>query len=261
MMSLPSIAALHDRRERERERIRKSKTLTCDCCNKEFDVKAEGRYVEEVWSPLIADKPSGIVTICPECAAHNLDNHGNEFGEEGEESDYFLCADCQKLNVYNYSWEIYATLLDGEGYICQECAGKRYLAPESDKWLASEAAVKAATASIEALQAYGPQHLTCIGGHKKLPCGALSFRDTPEYEAGGLDWFNRMEMGGWDGDHSNDIRECALEALKRYGKVAITIAEAGQFQMYMDIVVDPTSRRAAEPEKKARKSHKAVRAA
>jgi len=258
MWSPPSISAMHDRRERERERIRKGKTLTCDCCCKEFPAKSEGRYVEEYFSPLIADKPSGIVTICPKCAAENLDKHGNAFGQEGEKSNYFTCADCGKLQQYSHSWEIYATVDEG-GYHCMKCMGERELGPKSEKWLTSKAAIEAATENVKAIQAYGPKHLTCIDGHKTLPCGALSFRDTPEYKDHGIDWFNRMEMGGFGGDNTREIRECALEAFEFYGKVAVTIAEAGQFQLYMDIVVDPASRK-SRPKTKARGRKLAVTA-
>ena len=121
MMCLPSIAKLHDRREADRKALKNSKTMTCDCCNEEFPTNAEGRYVEECWSPLISDKPSSIVTICPKCAAENEEKYGQPFGEEGEGSGYFMCAKCNKLNVYNYSWEVYATCTD-DGYICQACA-------------------------------------------------------------------------------------------------------------------------------------------
>ena len=254
MMCLPSISRMTDRRERDAERIRKSKLATCDCCNKEYSTKLPGCYVEECFSPLIADKASSIVTICPECAEKNSYDHGQPYGSDGEESNYFTCADCGKLNVYAYSWEIYAILAE-DGYICQECAGKRYLAEGSDQWLTSTEAIEAATKTYEALQEYAPKHLSCIGGSKKFPLGVVSFRDTAEYEADGENWFSKMEMGGWSGGGSGlrEVRECALAAAKHYGKVAIIVGEAGQFQVYLDIVVDPDSRLT---EKKARKSKK-----
>jgi len=255
MMSLPSISRMTDRREADLKALKNSKTMTCDCCMEKFPTKAEGRYVEECWSPLIADKPSSILTICPQCATKNAEEHGNEFGEEGQESGYFQCRRCDKLQVYNYSWEIYATWDEAEGYICQSCAAERELGPKSDKWLDSEEAIIAATKDVEALKEYGPKHLSCIGGTKTYPCGAMSFRDTPEYKAENLDWYSKMEMGGWgDTNGLAQVQQCALEAFKHYGKVYITIGEAGQFQIYMDILVDTSSRRAQKPAKKARKT-------
>lgn len=248
MMCLPSIQRLHDRREEDRKRIRKGQTMTCDCCCGEFGSKAEGRFVEEYWSPLIADKPSGLVTICPKCAEENRENHGQPWGEERE--GYFECADCGRLNIWNYSWEVYANpRADGEdGYWCAECAGKRALAEDSPAWLDSADDILRATAGVETLQAYGPRHLTCIGGHKGLPHGCVSFRDTKDYREAKLDWFSKMEMGGWGGDNTHEVRECALAAFRFYSRVAIIVGEAGQFQVYLDIVVSPKDRR-----KKARK--------
>lgn len=256
MWSPPSISRMHDRREREAERLRKSKTLTCDCCCKEFPTKSEGRYVEEYFSPLIADKASGILTICPKCAAENDEKYGNPFGQEGEESNYFTCVDCEKLQLYGHSEEIYATSTE-DGRICMECAGKRELGPDSKKWLTTKADIEAATENVEALQNYGPKHLTCIGGHKKLPCGALSFRDTEEF--GNRSWFGHMEMGGWGGDHAHEVRKCALQAFEHYGKVLVSIGEAAAFQLYMDIIVDPASRK-PQPKTKAKRSKSATAA-
>ena len=254
MMCLPSIAKMTDQREATRKALAKSKTMTCDCCNEGFPTKAGGRYVEEYFSPLIADKPSGIATICPKCAAENNGEYGNEFGQEGQESGYFMCCDCHKLNIYNYSWEVYATFVDGEGYICQACAALRELGPKSEKWLESKEQILNVTKDVEALQAYEPKHLSCIGGEKKYPGDVVSYRDTPEYEADGPNhWFNRMEVGGYGGNNVQEIQECALEAFEHYGRVYITIAEAGQFQTYMDILVDKSSRR----EKRAKVGRKA----
>jgi hypothetical protein len=251
MMSLPSIARLHDSREATRKALKKSKTMTCECCNEEFPTNAEGRYVEECWSPLIADKPSSIVTICPKCAQKNDEEYGHPFGGEGEESGYFVCAKCEKLNVYNYSWEVYATCTD-DGFICQACAVEAELDSESPKWLTSEQQILAVTETVEALQDYAPKHLSCIGGDKVYPGGVESFRETPEYKAEGMNWFNRMERGGWDGNNVREVQDCALEAFKFYSRVYITVAEAGQFQVYLDILVDTASRR----EKKAKRTRK-----
>jgi len=250
MMCLPSIAKLHDRREADRKALKNSKTMTCDCCNEEFPTNAEGRYVEECWSPLISDKPSSIVTICPKCAAENQEKYGQPFGEEGEGGGYFVCAKCNKLNVYNYSREVYATCTD-DGYTCQACAAAAELDAESPKWLTSEQQILAVTA--EALRDYGPKHLSCIGGEKTYPGGVTSFRETPKYKAEGMNWFNRMEMGGWDGNNVQEVQDCALEAFKHYKRVYITVAEAGQFQVYLDILVDTKYPR-VEPKRRCRKA-------
>jgi hypothetical protein len=142
-----------------------------------------------------------------------------------------------------------------DSYICQSCAAERELGEESDKWLASKQAIVEATKDVEAIQAYGPKHLSCIGGTKTYPCGAMSFRDTPEYKAEGCDWFSKMEMGGWgDSNGLAQVRQCALEAFKHYGRVYISIGEAGQFQVYLDVIVDAASRHEKKPAKKSRKA-------
>jgi len=250
MWSPPSITRMTDRREREAERLRKSKTLTCDCCCKEFPTKSEGRYVEEYFSPLIADKASGILTICPKCAAENADKYGNPFGQEGEESNYFTCVDCGKLQQYSHSWAVFATV-DEDGYHCMACAAKKYLAADSDKWLDSADDILRATASPEAVNAYGPKSLGCLAEDpkNKHPYGVVSFRATEEYETEGFDFFNKMQLGFPDGhDPVKDVRDCLLTAFRFYAKVAFCIGEVGQFQAYGDVLVDPSSRR-----KKARK--------
>lgn len=239
MMCLPSIARLHDSREAARKELAKSKMLTCDCCCEEFPKDAPGAVKEEYWSPLIKDKPSGLIFICPKCREENEENYGNSYGEDS----YFECEDCGKVHVVNYSWELYRVITEDGESICMACAAERELDESSERWLTSEEAIRRATESTEALQAYGPKHLSCIGGDKSYPHGVTSFRETPEYAAEKMDWFNRMEMGGYGGDNTEEVRDCALAAFKFYERVYITIAEAGQFQVYLDILVDTSSRR------------------
>lgn len=252
MMALPSIEKTHQRLEADRKELAKAKTLTCECCNEEFPKDAQGAVKEEYFSPLVKDKPSGLLFICPTCREQNEENYGNPFGED----TYFECADCGKVQVVNWSWEIYRVNTDdGEG-ICMDCAAKRELREDSEKWLTSEHAINEATEDSKALQRYAPKHLSCIGGDKTYPFAVKSFRDTPEYEREGMNWFSRMEMGGWGGDHTAEVRECALEAFKFYERVYITVAEAGQFQVYLDILVDTDSQRQPVKRKNSRRQKK-----
>jgi len=235
MFSLPNIKALSERAAKAREFVRKSKTLKCDACNIEFPKAAEGRFVEETFGPF-NDKPEGLIVICPACAKAHEERTGEM--EPWDRDAYFRCEDCGKLHVTNYSWEIYRVVTEDGEELCRSCAGERAAKPENPAWLHNSAEVEAVTASVETLQAYKPKHLTCIGGHE-LPAGLVSFRETPEFEAAGLNWFSKMECGGWEGTGGlcAEVRECCAAALKHYKKCMIIVGEAGQFQVYLDIVV------------------------
>jgi hypothetical protein len=234
---------MHDRREREAERLRKSKTLTCDCCNEEFPTKSKGRYVEEYFSPLIAGKASGILTICPKCAEENEEKYGQPFGQEGEESGYFICTDCEKLQQYGHSWEIYATV-DENGYHCMKCMGERCMAPDSEAWLDKTTDIDAFVQDNEALREK-VKHLTCIAGAKELPGGCIDFRESVEYKTEKLSWFSTMDFGGW-GDTEKARRELSVSirtVLKFYRRCVVYLAEASQFNTYLSIAVHPRDRK------------------
>lgn len=240
MFSLPNIKALSERAARARKYAETHKTLPCDECGKRFKKDAPGRYVEETFGPF-NEKPEGMIVLCPKCAAKAEERHGEPYDAEA----YFRCADCGNLHVTNYSWEIYLVRTDDDEELCRHCAGRRAASDDNPAWLRDAVEVEAATESIEALQAYGPKHLTVIGGHD-LPSKLISFRDTAEYKAAGLDWFNRFECGGW-GQLANkcaeQVRESCLEVLKHYNKCMVIVGEAGQFQAYLDIVVKDGDRR------------------
>lgn len=232
MFSLPNIKALSDRAAKAREHVRRSKTLKCDDCQERFPKAAEGRYVEETFGPFNL-KPEGMIILCPKCAQKAEELHGESFDPES----YFRCSDCGNVHVVNYSWEIYRVVTEDGEELCRHCAAKRAARDENPAWLVTQAEIERATENVEALQRYKPAHLTCIGGHD-LPAGLVSFRDTPEYEAAGLNWFSKMECGGWGGSNfPAEVRECCLEAFEHYSKVMVVIGEAGQFQMYLDVVV------------------------
>jgi len=239
MFCLPSIEKLSKNAERERKHREKLKTLPCDCCGKRFPKGAAGSFVEE-WHDPFDDKPKGVITICPKCAEASEERTGYRYDIEG----YFECDRCGKLHITNYSWERYDVVDEEEGErYCMKCAAKIYTNENSAAWL-DEAGINRVTESIEAIQDYKPRHLSCIGSDKKLPEGVQSFRDTPEYEADGVNWFSKMEMGGYgSGSGLADIRECAAQALKHYKRVMIIIGEAGQFQLYMDVIVRTDERR------------------
>jgi hypothetical protein len=250
MFSLPSIAKLEKQADERRAADKKAKSFTCDFCDKEMDRKATvvkdgvtyGWFVEEWFSPL-SEKANGILHVCPECVAHNEENYGTPYGADGEESGYFVCAECERLQQYSHSWEIYATRTD-DGLVCMECVGKRHLASESAAWLDKSTDIDAFVQNDDALRSK-VKHLTCIDGAKVLPGGCIDFRESPEYAAEGLNWWNSMEFGGW-GDTSRSRQELAENiktVLKFYRRCAPFLAEAGQFQAYLSIAVHPRDRK------------------
>lgn len=235
MFSLPNIKSLHDRAVKERAETEKKHTFTCDCCGNEFKPKKcreEGReYMIEEWHDSLSEGTKGILHVCPDCYENN-----------GTPEGFFECNHCGKLHIENYSWERYETIIDDEP-CCLPCAAKIHLAEGSDAWMKTRKEIMRRTASPEAAQDM-VKHLSAIGSEYGLPEGCKSFRDTEEYEAEGLNWFNEMEVGGFSGGGAmTEIRENALTAFRFYREVTVIIAEAGQFQAYCDIVVREDSRR------------------
>ena len=232
MFSLPNIKALSERAAKARAQVRKAKTLKCEECGKSFPKAAPGRFVAETFGPF-NEKPEGMVIVCPACVSKREDKGYRPYDGES----YFECSDCGNLHVINYSWEIYRVTTEDGDELCRHCAGRRAAKPDNPAWLRNKAEVEAVTESVEALQAYKPAHLTCIGGHN-LPAGLVSFRETPEFEKAGLNWFNKMECGGWgESNFAAEVQQCCTEALAHYPACMVIIGEAGQFQMYLDVVV------------------------
>lgn len=241
MFSLPNIKAMHERAIKEREEVKREKTFRCDDCGEEFNIaecREQGQvYFIEEFHDSLSEGVKGLIYYCPAC----VEQHEERWGRPYSPDDYFECEDCQQLHVVNYSWEIYRKITEDGEELCIPCHRARALADE-DYWLRNHEDIAERCSSVERLAAWA-KHLSCIGSEYDWPEGVKSFRDTDEYEAEGENWYSRMEVGGYGGSGDADVRECARTAFRFYSEITVVLAEAGQFQAYMDILVKTDSKR------------------
>src|SRR5208282_17026 len=72
---------------------------------------------------IFSDDPKSTLTLC--------ERHDGYYGSPSE--GYFTCADCGRVMVENYTWELYYHDTP-DGRLCLPCAAKRHIEDE-DNWL------------------------------------------------------------------------------------------------------------------------------
>jgi hypothetical protein len=68
---------------------------------------------------IFSDDPKDVLHLC--------DNHVGYSGDPAE--GLFTCAECNRVMVENFTWELYYTWLDGEK-VCLKCAAEIYFADD-----------------------------------------------------------------------------------------------------------------------------------
>lgn len=214
MWSLPDINRLnshaHDNRVALENAVEtgylNGEPLECECA----DESCTGELRRYLYYDIFSDDPKGIVTVC--------EQHDGYFGSPTE--GYFICSDCARLMVENYTWERYSTIVDDEE-LCLPCAAKRYIADDST-WIEL---TPESIASVDFDRVRRAQHV--IGVRMPVP-KSIAFVDNAEFDSG-----NGQQISG---DSVQDILARAMEAGHER---ALLILDAGyQFAVSIGVYVD-----------------------
>lgn len=143
---------------------------------------------------------------------YSCDKHEENAGEEG----FFICNDCGRLHIGNYTWECYSVLMDGS-IVCLNCALDRHLAsPES--WLTDASKINFD------LVKKAPHLIPVEGKHWK---DSLLFLGNVEFDSTS----GRCISGGGVGE----LQEIAKKGIESHGKVMFILDAAFQFAVSIGI--------------------------
>ncbi len=127
MWSLPDIKRLNDEAVKNASKLNKALEtgyldgikIKCDWCDKPADAIYS-------WYDVFSDDPKGIIGLCEE--------HDYYYGSPSE--GFFICDDCERVFITNYTWELYYTDTEDGERICLNCAFDRYI-KEKENWIIS----------------------------------------------------------------------------------------------------------------------------
>jgi hypothetical protein len=120
-----SRAAMSETKRHIAKQLANPASVECDMCSEPSAEVSE-------WFDIFSDDAKGVTGLCQ--------RHYDDYGPGGE--SHFLCCECDRLFVNNYTWESYFVGEDGD-YKCLNCARKAYLA-DDDHWIASGTPIKMA---------------------------------------------------------------------------------------------------------------------
>lgn len=130
MWSLPDITRMNSEAFQQNKKLERAahtgildrKRLKCEW--EGHYEPCEGELRHYLWYDIFSDDPKGILTLC--------EHHDGYYGSPSE--GYFICEDCERVMVENYTWEHYDTMVGECTMLCLPCAAARHLA-EPDNWI------------------------------------------------------------------------------------------------------------------------------
>jgi len=206
MWSLPDIKQLNANAAKKWRKIRhKTEEQLCEGHRCEWCQKPATHALK--YYDVFSDTPKGYVFLCDE---HY--NNGTYF------ENYFLCDNCARLHVLNYTWERYCTK-DEDGCLCLNCAFDRHL-ENGKNWLYT-------VDDIDSETVYQAPHLIPVEGkHWKK---RLKFIGNVEFDS--------MSGHSISGGGIDELKELVKRGIEQYGKAMLILDAAYQFAVSIGVYV------------------------
>ncbi len=230
MWSLPDLIRLNSKAAANRKRLERAvrtgnlngKAIRCE--HADYDgANCSSPISRELWFDIFSDDPKGILAQC--------EYHCNRYGTpEG----YFWCGACGRTIISNYTWERYATVLDGDE-MCLPCACARYIADQQN-WL------RLTPEDITAFDFDEMRRVPHVIGVKMPIPDAIRFLDNAEFDS--------MDDHRISGDPIPSILESARE--QGYTKALVVMDGAYQFAVSLAVFVDRDEYFKLNPEEAAK---------
>jgi len=131
MWSLPDIVRMNEEAASEaaqaklQHEVESPHEHSCEVC--EWNGKDTPADYSYLWFDIFSQDPKGTIFLC--------EQHDGYTGSPIE--GYFTCAECERVFIENYTWELYSTVV-GYDQLCLPCALKRYLEDDSH-WIDARA--------------------------------------------------------------------------------------------------------------------------
>jgi|SRR5882762_2823441 len=133
MWSLPTMKQLNEKAESKgfEEKLKRAcrtgeldgEKLVCEWAEHDDPSRCDGELRHYLHYDIFSDKPKGILTLC--------EHHDGWSGSPSE--GYFECADCNRVQIENITWERYEVGTE-DGSVCIPCYAERVLNDEN-QWL------------------------------------------------------------------------------------------------------------------------------
>ena len=216
MWSLPDIRRLNKEAVKNSSKLNKAIEtgyldgikIKCDWCDK----PAEYTYP---WYDVFSDVTKGIIGLCEE--------HDHYYGSPSE--GFFICDDCERVFITNYTWELYYTDTEDGDRICLNCAFDRYV-KESEHWLSS---LKQLT--WERLRK-APHIIPVSGRHWECD---LSFIGNVEFDSLTGEKITGFSSTSTREDGLDDLRKLVEKAFKGHKKCILILDAAYQFAVSIGV--------------------------
>lgn len=205
MWSLPDINA-GNKAAAVAAKKNKNKTEAQLCRGKKCDQCGEKATHALPYYDVFSDDIKGYIYSC--------DEHEEGAGEEG----FFICDECGKLHIENYTWERYSTMTE-DAVLCLNCALDQHLA-DPDNWITD--AAKVTTEMVRK-----SPHLIPNSG--KYWERFLTFLGNVEFDSTS----GRCISGGGEGE----LQELVKKGIESQGKAILILDSAYQFAVSVGVYV------------------------
>ncbi len=218
MWSLPDIRRLNKEAVRNATKLNKALEtgyldgikIKCDWCDK----PAEHIYP---WYDIFSDVTKGIIGLCEE--------HDHYYGSPSE--GFFICDDCERVFITNYTWELYYTDTEDGERICLNCAFDRYIKKEKH-WINS-------LKEVNWERVGRSPHIIPVAGKRWEE--HLEFVDNVEFDKYTGEKITGFSSTSSRGDGLNDLRELIKKALSEYKQCILILDAAYQFAVSIGVYV------------------------
>jgi hypothetical protein len=218
MWSLPDIKRLNEEAVKNAPKVRKAvetgfldgTRITCDWC----DETATYLYP---WYDVFSEIPKGIIGLC--------DEHDHYYGSPSE--GFFICDDCGRVFITNYTWEYYFTDTEEGDQLCLNCAFDRYV-KEKDNWLTS-------IEELDWQKISSSPHIIPVSGNHWGNC--LTFVGNVEFDKLTGEKIIGFSSTSTKDDGLNELRELVQKALTIHKKCILILDAAYQFAVSIGVYV------------------------
>ena len=218
MWSLPDIRRLNEEAVKNASKLNKAlKTgflegirIKCDWCDKTADVIYP-------WYDVFSDVPKGIIGLC--------DEHDYYYGDPSE--GFFICDDCERVFITNYTWELYYTDTEDGEQICLNCAFDRYIKEEKN-WINS-------LKEVNWERVRRSHHIIPVAG--KHWEDFLIFVGNVEFDSLTGEKITGFSSTSTKEDGLEDLWELVKKALKNHKKCILIMDAAYQFAVSIGVYV------------------------
>ena len=218
MWSLPDIRRLNEEAVKNVSKLNKAIEtgyldgikIKCDWCDK----TAEHIYP---WYDVFSDVTKGIIGLCEE--------HDHYYGNPSE--GFFICDDCERVFITNYTWELYYTDTEDGERICLNCAFDRYI-KEKENWIIS-------LKEVNWERVIRSHHIIAVAG--KHWEDYLIFVGNVEFDSLTGEKITGFSSTSTRKDGLNDLRELIKKALSEHKKCILIMDAAYQFAVSIGVYV------------------------